>query len=303
MNRNFDYTAQIENYLEGKMSGEEMKAFEENLQTDPELKAEFQLQQDIVNSLKAYRKAELKSRLDQVNVGSYGGNLTGLKIAFTTAITAAVGLGIYYFASQEPDNTANKVHLEETIDIPALEMETLPQSEPAEIRAEEIVPLEEVEVSETTTGAHLEEAKTETASENEIASNAGAKVNVITPKVIESFEGDQLEENSTEIEAPKNKLEEGVGSEGLSTVEIENKDDNSNSFHYKFYNNKFYLYGDFKNIPYEIIEFNTVSGKSLYLYYQGSYYYLELNQMEMTPLPQINEEKLIEELDSLRVKK
>src|SRR5690606_35623661 len=130
------------------------------------------------------------------------------------------------------------------------------------------------------------------------------RLTVITPSVIESYESDEvLDENETEIDAPKNKLENKIAEESLSAVEIKSDGEYANTFHYKFYNSKLYLYGDFKNIPYEIIEFNTVSGKSLYLYYQGSFYYLELNQMEVSPLQKINEVKLIEELDSLRVKK
>ena len=307
MSRKFDYTAQIENYLEGNMSGDEMKAFEASLQTDPALKAEFQLQQDIVNSLKAYRKAELKSRLDQVNVGSYSGNLTGLKIAFTAAITAAVGLGVYYIATQEPDNTTSEIQLEEKIEISPLQIESAPENAPTKTNAEHIIPLEEVEKIEETAKAPSETLEAKKPEEAKVAEKSPSKtektVEVVKPKVIEHFEDEHPEESNTTLEAPKNKLEESVVADGLSTVEIESKGDHTNSFHYKFYNNKLYLYGDFKNIPYEIIEFNTVSGKSLYLYYQGSYYYLELNQMEMTPLPKINEEKLIEELDSLRIKK
>ncbi len=305
MNRKFDYTAQIESYLEGNMSADEMKSFEATLQTDPALNAEFQLQQDVISSLKEYRKAELKSRLDQVNVGSYSGNLTGLKVAFTAAITAAVGLGVYYFAVQEPDQITSQIQIEENIEAPIAELESLSENYPGETATEALIPLEEAERIDKVSKAPSEEKEIkETPVKEEAApANVSSHINVVTPNVIESFEGDHIEESDTELEAPKNKLEESFVSEKLSTVEVESKAGNTNSFHYKFYNNKLYLYGDFKNIPYEIIEFNTVSGKSLYLYYQGSYYYLELNQMEMTPLPKINEEKLVEELDSLRIKK
>lgn len=303
MNRKFDYTEQIESYLEGRMSGDEVKAFEAILQTDPTLKAEFQLQKDIVNSLKEYRKAELKSRLDQVNVGSYSGNLTGLKIAFTAAISAAVGLGVYYFVNQEPDNSLSQSQIEEKIENTTNEVGSLAETSPDEVDTKEIIPIEEVEKTEIASKPKSKSVEAKEDNKKETSSNTGSHITVVTPKVIETFEGDEAEETITEIEAPKNKLEEEITSEELSTVEIESKGDNSNSFHYKFYNDKLYLYGDFKNIPYEIIEFNTVSGKSLYLYYQDSYYYLESNQMEMTPLPKIHEEKLIEELDSLRLKK
>ena len=304
MNKKFDYTAQIEKYLEGGMSGEEMKSFESSLLKDPALKAEFQLQKDIVSSLKEFRKAELKARLDQINVGSYSGGIsTGLKIALTAALTASVGLGIYYFSNEEPvveNTTIEQVEekAEPEFEEPSIAANTpAEKDETAEIienKTDALQPSEEKDENVTNELKNLGEE--EKSSEKE-------PINIVTPSVIDKFDDKAFDENIKEIEVPENKLENKVDSEGVSAVEIETDGDYKNTFHYKFYNSKLYLYGDFKNIPYEIIEFNTVSGKSLYLYYQGNFYYLELNQMEVTPLQKINEEQLIEELDSLRVKK
>lgn len=298
MNKKFDYTAQIENYLEGNMSGDEMKSFESSLQKDPALQSELQFQKDIINSLKEFRKTELKARLDQVNVGSYSGISTGLKIALTIALSASIGLGIYYFSNDDTaiENQTNTEQAEENI-IPAIEPSNAIENEPNSLEGDE----NEIENSEPSTAV---EEKRKDIAKNEKSAPKEKMVTVVTPSVIESFENDEvLEENETEIDAPKNKLENKTEEESLSAVEIKSEGEYANTFHYKFYNSKLYLYGDFKNIPYEIIEFNTVSGKSLYLYYQGSFYYLELNQMEVSPLQKINEEKLIEELDSLRVRK
>lgn len=303
MNKKFDYTAQIENYLEGKMSGEEMKSFESSLQKDPTLNAEFQLQKDIVNSLKEFRKAELKARLDQVNVGSYSGVSTGLKVALTVALSASIGLGIYYFSNDDTalENEIKTKQAEESI-VPAIENPSL--EEPSKTIEDESNSIEEGNGFESNESSTTIEGNEKDLAKNEKSATKEEVVTVITPTVIESFENDEmLEENETEIEVPINKLENKTEEESLSAVEIESEGEYANTFHYKFYNSKLYLYGDFKNIPYELIEFNTVSGKSLYLYYQGSFYYLELNQMEVSPLQKINEEKLIEELDSLRVKK
>src|SRR5690606_34168036 len=103
MNRKLNHIEQIERYLEGNMSGEELQAFEKLLDKDPMLKSEFQLQEDIISAIKESRKAELKARLDNINVGAYNTGISGAKIILTGAITAAVGLGIYFYSQENVD--------------------------------------------------------------------------------------------------------------------------------------------------------------------------------------------------------
>ena len=305
MNRQFDYTEQIENYLEGKMSGEEMKEFDLRLQNDPALRSEFQLQQDMINALKANRKAELKARLDKVNVGSYGSSLTGLKIALGVALTAAVGLSVYFFTEQKALEK-EKVELaqqEQAIQKVQEEEVVIPEGEPATIEDDVDKEILDIPVSPKPEAERTDKANNLSNSSKtaEKVSAEGTTAKVTRPKAVEEFES--VEEKETEIKVPENNLVEETPHKELTAVEVESKEDNSHTFHYKFYNNKLYLYGDFKNIPYEIIELNTISGKSLYLYYKNSFYYLESNQMEVSPLKEIKDQKLIEELDSLRVKK
>src|SRR5699024_6314417 len=158
---------------------------------------------------------------------------------------------------------------------------------------------EEVENSALTLNNKEEETKSLIKEEESEPDTEPIKVDPPTP--IEDFEN--VDETGTTIKVPENTLAKASSEPEVTAVEIESKEDERHTFHYKFYNNKLYLYGDFKNIPYEIIELNTISGKSLYLYYKDSFYYLESNQMEVSPLQQIKDEKLIEELDSLRVNK
>lgn len=295
MNKKFNYIEQIEQYLEGTMSGAELETFERLLDNDPALQSEFQLQQDIVNAIKETRKAELKARLDNVNVSAYNGGISGTKIILTGALTAAIGLGIYFY-TQDEAVVADKIDLTQE-EIIASEEETI-------FVQPEIIPAPSIDANKTDeiVAHNVIKAKEATVSIQEDEKNeATTAITKINPPLPASFE-EGVDNTNTELNTPKNKLSEAAAAE-VTAVEIENKEDNSHNFHYKFYNNKLYLYGDFKNIPYELIELNTVSGKSLYLYYKESFYYLEPNQMEISPLNQIKDENLVSELDSLRKQK
>ena len=83
-------------------------------------------------------------------------------------------------------------------------------------------------------------------------------------------------------------------------VEVETVFDRKRDFHYKFYNKKLYLYGDFEKNPYEIIEYNSNSNKLYYLYYEGKFYELMNDQMKITPLAELQDDELINELELLR---
>lgn len=299
MNRKLNHTEQIERYLEGNMSGEELQAFEKLLDKDPMLKSEFELQEDIINAIKESRKAELKARLDNINVGAYNTGISGAKIVLTGAITAAIGLGIYFYGQDKAAESPSEV-----IQQPMIEDSNAfiqPEEKSAAVPLSQPEQLDNPALARNTTAkeAIIEERSEEEIIEEEVAPMV-ATPEVTPPTPIEAFE--DREGLSTEVKVPTNKLEESLISTEVTAVEVGNEEENTNSFHYKFYNNKLYLYGDFKNIPYELIELNTVSGKSVYLYYKGNFYYLEPNQMEVSPLNQIKDQNLLGELEGLRNK-
>ena len=298
MNRKLNHIEQIERYLEGNMSGEELQAFEKLLDKDPMLKSEFQLQEDIINAIKESRKAELKARLDNVNVGAYNTGISGAKIVLTGAITAAVGLGVYFYSQENVAESPKQVQEQ-----PVLEDSNVfaqPEESEAEAPAHNEQLDEQILAHHTITEEVVMEEKADETIKAEDPVAVVTTPEVIPPTPIEAFE--DTEAVTTEIKTPANKLEESLMNTEVTAVEIENEKDHSNSFHYKFYNNKLYLYGDFKNIPYELIELNTVSGKSVYLYYKGNFYYLASNQIEISPLNQIKDQNLIGELEGLRNK-
>lgn len=314
MNKKLENSELIDAYLDGKLSGKEKLEFEEKMQTDPVLETEFQLQKDIVNSLKEYRKAELKARLDNINVGSgVGSGINAVNWVITAGITSMIGLGAYLYLNQdeeaalsEPsDNT--ELNYEKAPDEIGDEITTIEPSEGKKPSFEEGVIDESIaeenkenEISEITDvsteeklAENIVQPKGSEPTENE------AEVEVIKPNVIESFEEDGNMDIDSQVDLPENNLSQ-AGAGHTIPLEVESKDDEKHHFHYRYYNSKLYLYGDFKNIPYELIELNTSSGKNLYMYYKGSFYYIQENQMQVKPLKKIKDVKLIEQLDGLR---
>lgn len=68
MSKYLEHSENIASYLDGDMSLDQMQEFEKLLHTDPVLRSEFELQQDIMHTLQDFRKTQLKTRLDQVPV-------------------------------------------------------------------------------------------------------------------------------------------------------------------------------------------------------------------------------------------
>ena len=89
----------IDAYFDGTIKPTERIMLENKIQTDPLLKAEFDLQQNIVNGLGAARKAELKQRLSAIDVGAPVGIASTAAVKWITGSLIAVSLigGLLYW--------------------------------------------------------------------------------------------------------------------------------------------------------------------------------------------------------------
>src|SRR5690554_3989747 len=216
MNKKFNYIEQIEQYLEGTMSGAELETFERLLDNDPALQSEFQLQQDIISAIKETRKAELKARLDNVNVSAYNGGISGAKIILAGALTAAIGLGIYFY-TQDEAVVADKIDLtqeemitseEETVFV---QPEIMPTPSIDANKTDEIVAHNVIKDKEATVSLQEDD-------KNEAVTTI-SKTN--PPLPIASFE-EGIDNTSTALNTPKNKLSEAAtASAEVTAVEIE----------------------------------------------------------------------------------
>ena len=62
------FNQQLETYLSGEMKGADRLVFEGRVESDPTLKTEFDNPVQIVETLKSRRKAELKTRMNDISV-------------------------------------------------------------------------------------------------------------------------------------------------------------------------------------------------------------------------------------------
>ena len=316
MSKYLDHSERISSYLDGHMTKGEMLEFEKQLHTDPVLRSEFELQQDIIHTLKDFRKAELKTRLDQVPVSMGPSGLMGIKAAAAIVISGIIGLGAYlYFTTGSEESTTISESLEpvaqteiaevpqENVIVPQTETTdeaTFESVESTEIVPEETIASEEDHSASTKTLNNEEPTGVATVEENEEEAEIEEKPVINSPNLIEpNFEESDLEES---IEMPSAALaQEGLLDNNVVAVETARKD--SDLFHYQYYSGKLYLYGDFRDNPYEILELNSVNGKRLFIYYNNEYYRIKDNQKEITALEVLTDQDTIKKLEIIQANK
>lgn len=298
----------IDAYLEGRMSEGEMRDFELQLKKDPIMENEFQLQKDIVSSLKEYRKAELKARFEGINVGSpwMGAGFNAVNITLSVVLTSLLGVGVFFYANRgdnapaitAEETTPEAIHREKISPLTPISPDA-PSKGDAGIadNFREIVP----PATSQTRSVVTENAARQKEAERPLpvtGSNRTTDPAAGQPNIVE-FENDGALASGEPIQLPENTLS-GLGTTSPAPLEVEKKEDRKHHFHYQYYNSKLYLYGDFKNIPYELLELNNSAGKMLYMYYKDNFYYIQDSQMEIVPLKRITDPELTTELNELR---
>ncbi|MFA0964639.1 hypothetical protein AB9P05_22725 [Roseivirga sp. BDSF3-8] len=303
MSENFYHSDKIDAYFNQAMSEGERQLFEQQVAQDPLLRNEFDLQQDIIESLKETRRVELKSRLQ--NIPTPGTGLISVPAQFIggamlVGVLALVGYFMWEdpFAEQQDqiDLTANNLFIIEQQDIPARPQVVLIPEDKAE---DESIPEYKAGLikDEVTASLNLTD---KASSRTEEVSEPTASIDL--PNLMEDSEGDGDAIDNTQIELPESgldPLEENL----TDNVEIEHISTKSEKRQYQFYNGKLYLYGSFGSVPYEILEINGKKGKSYYLYHNELYYRLNSNQMDIKPLLEITNKKIVRELDIVRTNK
>lgn len=303
MNTNKNYFDLIDAYLNGEMTDQEAIEFENQLQKDPLLENEFQWQHDIVNSIRDFRQAELKATLNAVDVG-VGGTFTALKIAAGIGVMALLGFGVYYFSGIDGDQGASPAHQNAVVVENEKTDEVIPETE-ADVLIEKVnEPIAKVTDEEKSASSIEQQAEKDVKitdrAVHEVISPGIKKPRqpeIKLPEVVEDFdkgEG-QISEN---IKVPENKLNK-VTETYLPKTEVVEMSHRKYAFHYQFYNNKLYLYGEFNN-KYEILELNTPAGISIYMFYGDNFYELQQNQEKITPLKAIRDSALMRDLKTIR---
>lgn len=295
MGSNLNKESLIDDLVSGRISGEEANAALNQINSDPALSSDLAFQQDLVNQLQAARKAELKMRLDALPIEPViiGGMTAAglLKLGGAVVTATIIGVGSYFLLSDQKDDVRSTLSMVpskvETIDLGSTSVSQAPsQIQKFDLNGIQSLPL----TASTEVTPILQEESIE--EESEIIAPE-----VTPPSVTTSFDEETI--NSPELDTNP---EVNVANSD-SALEIENISDEKYPFHYKYFNNKLYLYGDFKGIPYEILEVHGKSDRVTYLSYEGKFYQLKNPIKGVKPLIPIGDKDLIKELEILKQEK
>ena len=281
-----------------------MASFEKQLESDPALKAESDLQADIVGGLKEYRKLELKARLDAINVGptwmEFMGQSALMKSMGGVIVASLIGTGIYLYGEQD-----EQVESGATVTINA------PVAESIEYVWE--LGQEESDNSTNTTLEKPEianEPAMETKLEVQVADQSAREEQVVINEDKEVFKPSFEAPAVANVEEDSKFQSEGLDelSETTNTtasedpIDVETENNRSKTIKYKYYDGKLFLSGDFDKSTYEILEINSASGRRIYVYYIDTYYKVGTTD-RLTELPAVKDQDVIKELELLRENK
>lgn len=275
----------LDDYLANRLQGSDRVAFEERIQSDPELTQALQTQKHIVDGLRKVRMAELKAMLQAVPVPpATTGMSTFLKITVGTFSAAFVGLVLYFgfIKSEKPTPVATEQ--------PTAAEQNVTPSEPQPETNNEVVIAEE---NKTTTASQKETKNTK---------DVSAEQPKITKPVIEAFTPTEEQgETGThqEMDAPVTSNTTRVSTKPSITAEI-NTDNKKYTFHYVLINDRLTLYGNFEKNIYEIIEVFNNDKRTAFLFYKNNYYLLNTSDTKVKPLTPINDPVLLEKLKEYR---
>ncbi|WP_424961588.1 hypothetical protein [Ekhidna sp.] len=296
---------QIDKYHSGRMSESEMTSFEKQLESDPALKAENDLQADIVGGLKEYRKLELKARLDAINVGptwmEFMGQSALMKSMGGVIVASLIGTGIYLYGEQDDQMESGA---EVTINAPVAEsMEYVWELGQEDTDISVNTELEKPEIANEPAVEQKSDIQTiDQQSVNEELVTSKADKEVFKP----SFEAPavaDVEEDSKFQSAGLDELPETTNTTASEDpIDVETEINRSKTIKYKYYDGKLFLSGDFDKSTYEILEINSASGRRIYVYYIDTYYKVGTTD-RLTELPAVKDQNVITELELLRENK
>jgi hypothetical protein len=267
----------IENYLTNKLSDADRAAFENLIATDPTLKADVEIQGQILDGIKKARMLELKSMLNNVPVGGISAGFTAGKIATAFIGAVVVGTSLYLFIkpSAEKQN-------------PAKAPDSLGVTEQREAKVDKTSPVDQPVASGNTAVPEPTAKKPVAVKKKESAIRATQK-----PKIDILDPSDELVDNASSTVPSGENQKSNIT---ISRIAVEsNATDKNYHFHYQFNQAKLILYGAFDKSLYEILEIHG-DNPTVFLYYKDNYYLLNEKDTKVTPLEPIRDPMLIKKL-------
>jgi len=274
----------IDDYLTNRLNEQDRKSFEKQVNSDPALKADLELQQEIIHGLKTARIAELKAMLNKVPVSTPTIYLSPLRIAAGLTGVAVLATAVYFYFENNISFNPKQITSSMVDSIRQEEKnssETLIDSISTELNTEISV----VDKKEKKAKASAEE-------NNDVTNSKETKPVIDLMDPTEEF-------TKNELVLEKATANNATISVSRITVNVISSERKLKS-HYQFANGKLILYGDFDNGLYEIIEVNAENTRSLFLFYKSKYYLLDDSKKEVTVLKEISDPNLIQKLIEFR---
>lgn len=292
----------LDDYLANKLDARDKSAFEQKLESDPDLKKEMEFQQQLVKSIRNERASALKAMLNNVTVPAASGTGSSVttKISVTLVIATVAGLGIYLLLNNNESGTLTRTSQEQPVTQQPAEdtpVTTQPQETPSDITAADI--REE---------SHKEDAQSD--KKKEPAINTIRKKNDRTdsqaaqqPKLDVFDPSGELKEQDVEENSPVTDAEDAQETIASSSIVIETDNTNKKyNFHYQFKEGRLLLYGSFDKNLIEILEFFTDNKHTIFLFFNSNYYLLDEQQAKPALLKPITDPVLLKKLKEYRSK-
>lgn len=283
----------MDDYLSNRLNAEDKAAFENQVQADPQLAQELNIQKDLVEGIKQARAVELKSMLNNVPVSpiSGGGSLL-TKVGTWAVVAGLIVTGIYFYSTKE-ENTGEMSGPRVAEKQPEVKPETatVPDADPETTSDKREEPVQQP--------AEQAEKKKKTTS-----SSAPAESTTVVPaKPLEVYDPTKEEIDEATQRYENEQLENLKKAFVTSSIEVETDTMSKKyTFHYVFKDSKLILYGAFEKNLYEILEFIGDEKRTVVLFYKANYYLLDIAKDQPTKLTPIRDRRLLKKLQEHRSK-
>lgn len=282
----------IDDYLTNRLSEQARKSFEQQMDIDSALKADVELQKEIIQGLKSARAAELKAMLNNVPVSTFKINLSPQRLAAGLIATAVVATGLYLYFNTNDNLTPIKESSPLTDSISRQEQEA-----PELNQDKDTSPLNnDLNTTPKPAGSDEKPIQPKKQDIDVVDSNTKQESKPVIDLVDPTEELNDNVPGTSPVKSGANNSTISVAKISVDVISSERK----YKSHYQFINGKLVLYGNFDNGLYEIIEVNAQRSRSLFLYYKTSYFLLDETQHEITALKEISDPVLKEKLKAFR---
>lgn len=297
----------IEQYVAGQLSVEETVRFEALMKANPELQQNVLFEKLTVEGIRKSRHNELKARLNDISVSSLSATKTTsvLKTALTTAGVVTLGVGVYLFSvlSKDIDNIPESPSEVIFVDAPQENTQNVSFwdiDKITKLNSEEKTVLVGSEIKRPKK-AKIVASKTSTAKTENKQSKSSIK-KLYSPTITSPSFSEVSDENLDVKKVALEDIDEGLKNNSTEKpVELDVDINKKSVLRYRYFDRKLFLDGAFDKGEYEILEVNGIEGKSVFIFYLGKYYKVEVSD-KLRELPLVTDKLLIQQLSLLRDK-